>query len=267
MAARRSCRRTAIALLLAIAAVVAPGLRVAPQQAGSTAPVVFAAASLKTALDAIGNDWQRETGGKVTLVYGSSSSLARQVEQGAPADVFFSADLEWMDWLQRRGLIAPETRTALLGNALVLVAPTDSAVALKMAPGASLAAALGGGRLAITEVKSTPAGKYARAALEALGLWAGVEGKLAQSDTVRAALALVARGEARLGIVYATDARTEPKVKIVDIFPASTHPPIVYPVALTSGSANVDAARFLAYLKSQAAAARFVEQGFSILGN
>jgi molybdate transport system substrate-binding protein len=228
---------------------------------------VFAAASLKTALDAIAVDWRRDAGKTVTIAYASSSALARQVEQGAPADTFFSADLDWMDWLQQRGLIKVDTRVSLLGNTLVLIAPANAGTTLKIAFGVDLGAALGDGRLSITEIKSTPAGKYAKSALEKLGLWAGVEGKLAQSDTVRGALEFVARGEAGLGIVYATDAKAEPKVTIVDTFPSSTHPPIVYPVALTATSNNADAVNFLAYLKSSAASRRFVEQGFSILAN
>jgi molybdate transport system substrate-binding protein len=228
-------------------------------------PIVFAAASLQTALDAIAEDWRKETGKAVTISYGASPALARQVEQGAPADLFISADLDWMDWLQQRNLIKANTRENLLGNTLVLIAPKDAAVSLKIAPGADLATALGDSRLSICEVTAIPAGKYGKAALEKLGMWAGVEHKLAQADTVRVALAFVARGEARLGIVYASDARAEPKVKVVDTFPASTHAPIIYPIALTATSTNADAVAFLAYLKSPSAGRRFVEQGFSTL--
>jgi molybdate transport system substrate-binding protein len=228
-------------------------------------PVVFAAASLKTALDAIAADWRADTGKTVTISYASSSALARQVEQGAPANIFFSADLDWMDWLQQRKLIKVDTREALLGNTLALIARADDIVSLKITPRVDLAAALGDSRLSVGEVRAVPAGKYAKEALESLGMWASVQNRLAQSDTVRAALAFVARGEARLGIVYATDARAEPKVKVVDVFPTSSHPPIVYPVALTASSTNPDAAAFLAYLQSPSASRRFVEQGFSIL--
>jgi molybdate transport system substrate-binding protein len=254
------------AVALAIAA-TAPLLPTEARAQPATPPVIFAAASLKTALDAIAADWRKGTGKVVTISYASSSALARQVEQGAPADLFFSADLDWMDWLLQRNLIRADTREIVLGNTLVLIAPAEAKVSLKIAPGADLGAALGDSRLAVTEVKSTPAGKYTKAALQALGMWSGVEGKLAESDTVRAALAFVARGEARFGIVYATDAHAEPKVKVVDTFPTSAHAPIAYPVALTASSTNADAASFLAYLKSPTAAQRFIEQGFTMLAN
>jgi molybdate transport system substrate-binding protein len=260
------CRRSAAAFVLAIAAaILLPSMAARAQEAAP--PVMMAAASLKTALDVITADWRQDTGRKITISYASSSALAHQIEQGAPADIFFSADLDWMDWLQQRNLIKGDTRESLLGNTLVLIAPADTAAALKIADGVDLGAALGDGRLSITEVKSTPAGKYTKAALETLGMWAGVKSKLAQSDTVRGALAFVARGEAKFGIVYATDAKAEAKVKVIDTFPAATHAPIVYPVALTAASTNSDAANFLAYLKSPAATRRFVEQGFTALAN
>jgi molybdate transport system substrate-binding protein len=228
-------------------------------------PVVFAAASLNTALDAIASDWQKQTGKSVAISYASSAALARQIEQGAPADIFISADLDWMDWAQQRHLIKADTRETLLGNALVLVAAADANVAFKITPGADLAAVLGDSRLAVGEVNSVPAGKYAKEALEKLGMWRGVENKLAQTDNVRAALAFVARGEARFGIVYATDAKAEPKVKVVAVFPDSSHPPILYPAALTASSRHADAAAFLAYLRSPAAVRRFSEQGFDMI--
>jgi len=228
-------------------------------------PIVFAAASLQTALDAVAADWRKDTGKAVSISYGASPALARQVEQGAPADVFVSADLDWMDWLQHRALIKASTRENLLGNTLVLIAPADAAVSLKLASGVDLAPALGDGRLSICEVTAVPAGKYGKAALQALGMWTGVEHKLAQAETVRMAMSYVARGDARLGIVYATDAKAEPKVKVVDTFPAWTHAPIVYPIALTASSTNPEAAAFLAFLKSPAASRHFVEEGFSIL--
>jgi molybdate transport system substrate-binding protein len=192
--------------------------------------------------------------------------LARQIDQGAPADIFISADLDWMDWVQERHLINTQTRETLLGNALVLVEAADANVAFKFAPGADLAAVLGDSRLAVGEVNSVPAGKYAKEALEKLGMWAGVENKLAQTDNVRAALSFVARGEARFGIVYATDAKAEPKVKVVATFPNTSHPPILYPAALTASSRNPDAAAFLAYLRSPTAVRLFVEQGFDMVG-
>ncbi|WP_137042948.1 molybdate ABC transporter substrate-binding protein [Pseudolabrys sp. FHR47] len=260
---RRALLRSAVIVGIAVATSSLP-IEALSQQ--SSPPIVFAAASLKTALDAIAADWRKDTGKAIAISYASSSALARQVEQGAPADVFFSADLDWMDWLQQRNLIKTNTRETLLGNTLVLIAPADAAVSFKIAPGADLGAALGGSRLAVTEVKSTPAGKYTKSALEKLGMWAGVEKELAQADTVRAALAFVARGEARFGVVYATDAKAEPKVRVVDVFPTSSHEPIAYPVALTASSINPDALAFLAYLKTRDAGKRFVEQGFSILG-
>lgn len=260
---RRDLLRSTIGLAIAV---TASSLSIESRAQQPSPPIVFAAASLKTALDAVAVDWRKRTGKAVTISYASSSALARQVEQGAPADLFFSADLDWMDWLQKRNLIKASTRETLLGNTLVLIAPTDAAVSLKIAPGVDLGAALGNARLSVTEIKSTPAGKYTKAALEKLGMWSSVESKLAQSDTVRTALAFVARGEAPLGIVYATDAKAEPKVKVVDTFPASSHEPIAYPVALTATSTNPDAVAFLAYLKTKDAGKRFVEQGFSLLG-
>ena len=253
--------RRAAGLILTIALAALP----APVRAQGSPPVIFAAASLKTALDAVAADWKKDTGKTVVISYAASSTLARQVEQGAPADIFISADLEWMDWLAGRKLIKPETRQTLLGNTLVLVAPLDSTARVTLAAGVDLGAALGTGRLAIGEVNSVPAGKYAKDALQKLGMWAGVETKLAPSESVRAALALVARGEAPFGIVYATDAKAEPKVKVVATFPASSHTPILYPVALTAAATNPDAAAFVAYLRSPAAIERFKAEGFSIV--
>lgn len=226
------------------------------------APVVFAAASLKNALDAVAASWKKETGKSVTISYAASSVLARQIEQGAPADIFISADLDWMDWLQQRNLIKTDTRQVLLGNDLVLIAPAESKISFRISSGADLAGALGDGRLSIGEAKSVPAGKYGKEALERLGMWADVANKLAQSDNVRAALALVARGEAPLGIVYATDAKAEPKVRIVDIFPDATHPPIVYPAAIVSSSIKPAARAFPDFLRSADATAIFVKHGF-----
>jgi molybdate transport system substrate-binding protein len=258
----RRCRLVRLAIAFAIVVLALPTELRAQR---TNPPLVFAAASLKTALDEVAADWRKDAGKTVVISYASSSALARQVEQGAPADIFFAADLDWMDWLQERNLIKASTREILLGNSLVLVAPIDAAISLKIASGADLGAAVGNTRLSVTEIKSTPAGRYTKAALESLGMWAKVETKLAQSDTVRVALAFVARGEARLGIVYATDARAEPRVKTVDVFPASSHPPILYPIALTASSINRDAAAFVTYLKTPAASRRFVEQGFSVL--
>jgi molybdate transport system substrate-binding protein len=229
--------------------------------------LVFAAASLKNALDGAIDAFTREAGVKVTPSYAASSALAKQIEQGAPAAMFISADLDWMDYLQERGLIEPMSRSNLLGNTLVLVTAKDSAIAdVALAPGLDLAALLGDGRLAVGEVKSVPAGKYAKAALERLGAWNGVADRLAQAENVRAALALVSRGEAPLGIVYRTDAAADPGVRIVGTFPADSHPPIIYPIALTR-NASEPAAAFLAFLRSAPAAkAAFTRRGFTVLG-
>jgi molybdate transport system substrate-binding protein len=190
--------------------------------------------------------------------------LAKQIESGAPADLFISADLDWMDYLRRRDLIDPKSRCDLLGNKLVLIAPKDSTVQATIAPGFSLAQLLGGGRLAMADPETVPAGKYGKAALTKLGVWQEVAGRAAAAENVRDALLLVARGEAPLGIVYQTDAAAEPDVRIVAAFPADTHPAITYPMALTL-SARAGAAEFAAYLRGAAAAARFEAQGFTVL--
>jgi molybdate transport system substrate-binding protein len=221
--------------------------------------MVFAAASLKTALDEIAPGY----GKAVTASYGASSALAKQIAAGAPADLFISADLDWMDWVAERRLIRPASRVDLLGNRLVLIAAADNPLSLAIAPGFPLARALGQGRLAIADPGAVPAGRYGRAALQRLGVWPELEARAARTENVRAALALVARGEAPLGIVYATDAAAEPKVRVVDRFPEATHPPIVYPAALTI-DALPEAADFLAYLRSPEARARFERQGFTV---
>ena len=228
-------------------------------------PSVFAAASMKTALDAVAAAWTAETGKTPPIVYASSAVLAKQIEQGAPADIFISADLTWMDYLEKAKLIQPKTRHNLLGNALVLIEPADASAKLTIAPGFDLAGATGDGKIAVCTIASCPGGIYAKQALEALGIWAKVEPKLAQADNIRNALTLVSRGEAKFGIVYATDAKADPKVKVVGIFPEATHSPIVYPVALVETSKNPDAARFAAYLSSKAAKKIWSEQGFKFL--
>ena len=230
-----------------------------------TKPVIFAAASLKTALDAINAAWTKETGKSAVISYAASPALAKQIEQDAPADMFISADLDWMDYLATKNLIKADTRSNLLGNRLVIVAPKDKAEPIEIKPGFDLAKALGDGRLAMADVKSVPAGKYGKAALETLDAWTGVAGKIAQAENVRAALVLVSRGEAPLGIVYRTDAVSDPAVKIVATFPEDTHPSIIYPIALTVKSINPDAAAFLAYLKSITARTLFEAQGFAVL--
>jgi molybdate transport system substrate-binding protein len=229
--------------------------------------LVFAAASLKNALDEITAQYQRETGKRAVISYGASSALARQIEAAAPADLFISADLDWMDYLAKRNLIKAETRANLLGNRLVLIAPKASQArpAASIGPDFPLAEQLGSGRLAMADTKAVPAGKYGRAALELLGIWASVEGRLAQTENVRAALTLVSRGEAPLGIVYQTDAAADQNVKIVGMFPENTHPPIVYPAALVASSSHPDAAGYVAYLRSAAARPLFEKQGFTIL--
>jgi molybdate transport system substrate-binding protein len=226
---------------------------------------VFAAASLKNALDEAAAAWKAETDKPMVASYAASSALAKQIEQGAPADVFISADLDWMDYLDQKGLIKPGTRINLLGNTLVLVAQAGSGTHLDLKPGAALASALLGGKLAMGETKSVPAGKYGKAALEKLGIWPSVEKAVAMTENVRAALALVARGEAKLGIVYGTDAEAEPKVEIAGTFPADSHPPIIYPAALTDTASNPDASRFLSFLSSSKASEIFRSQGFDVL--
>jgi molybdate transport system substrate-binding protein len=227
--------------------------------------LIFAAASLQTVLDEITPQLQAATGVPVRVSYAASSALARQLASGAPADMFISADLDWMDEVASRGLIQTATRINFLGNALVLVAPASAPVHLTIAKDFPLAAALGrGGRLALADPDSVPAGKYAKQALTSLGVWASVATRIAAAENVRAALRLVSRGETPLGIVYRTDAIAEPGVEIVDTFPAGSHAPIVYPLALTS-SASPAAATVLAYLRSAAAEPVFVRAGFSIV--
>jgi molybdate transport system substrate-binding protein len=227
--------------------------------------IVFAAASLKNALDDIDEAWRRGSGKGVTVSYAASSTLAKQIENGAPADLFISADSDWMDYLETRKLIRPQSRTDLLGNSIVLVAPAASAVKLTIAPGFALGAALGGGRLAMADPAAVPAGRYGKAALEKLGVWPSVADRVAAAENVRAALLLVARGEAPLGIVYSTDAAVEPGVRIVDTFPPDTHPPIVYPIALTAAAENPEAPSLLAYLRGAAARSQFRKAGFTTL--
>jgi molybdate transport system substrate-binding protein len=259
--ARRQRARIGGAVL---GAAVASGMATAPQVAVADT-LVFAAASLKTALDQVASEFEAKTGAKVTISYAGSSALAKQIEQGAPADIFISADLDWMDYVAGKKLIKEETRRNLLGNALVLIAPADSSLSIRIGPGFPLADALGDGHLAVADTAAVPAGKYARASLEKLGVWDGVKDRLAQAENVRAALALVARGEAPLGIVYRTDATAEPKVRIADSFPADSHPPIVYPVAETASSTGPATTAFLEFLRSDEARKAFEAQGFEVL--
>jgi molybdate transport system substrate-binding protein len=227
--------------------------------------LVFGAASLKNALDDANAQYQRDTGRKVVVSYGASSALAKQIENGAPADIFISADLDWMDYVAEHKLVKPESRFNLLGNKLVLVAPADSRINLTIAPNFPLAQALGNDRLAMADPAAVPAGKYGKAALEALGVWSSVSRKIAPAQDVRITLLLVARGEAPLGIVYQTDAAADKGVKIIGAFPESTHPPIIYPIAVTTASTHPAASVYIGFLKSPSAKPAFEKQGFVVL--
>jgi molybdate transport system substrate-binding protein len=242
-------------------------LALAPMQARAADPAaltVFAAASLKESLDEAAAAYTKATGTPVRVSYGASSALARQIGQGAPAQVFASADREWMDYLQQRNLIDAGSRRDLLGNQLVLVAPQAGAAKVDLAKPGSIAAALGAGRLAIGQTATVPAGKYARASLESLGQWASLKPRLAESESVRAALMLVARGETPLGIVYASDAKAEPRVRVVATFPIGSHPPIVYPVAALRDAPS-SARDFARWLSTPVARALFERHGFDVL--
>ena len=252
---------------LAAVALLGWGSAQAPARAQGGDVVIFAAASLKNALDAINAEWQKETGKKAVISYAASSALAKQIEQGAPAQVFISADLDWMDYLAGKNLIKANTRSNLLGNRIVLIAPKDKAQLIEIKPGFDLARVLGDGRLSMANIDSVPAGKYGKAALEKLGVWGSVANKIAQAENVRAALLLVSRGETPAGIVYQTDAAADLNVKIIGTFPQDTHPPIIYPIAITASATHPDAAAFLAYLKSAKAKPMFEAQGFAVLSS
>jgi molybdate transport system substrate-binding protein len=256
-------RRTAMLLRLLVCGLAVAALT-RPAAAQETV-TVFAAASLKNALDEANAAFNTRSPVKIVVSYAASSALMKQIEQGAPADVFISADLEWMDYGSQKELIKDDTRGNLLGNKLVLIAPKDSKLAdVTIGPGFDLAKLAGDGRIATGDVRAVPAGRYAKAALEKLDAWNAVAPKLAMTDNVRTALALVGRGEAPLGIVYETDARVEPNVKIIGVFPADSHPPIVYPAALIK-TAKAAALPYLSFLRSQAAKAIFEKYGFSYL--
>jgi molybdate transport system substrate-binding protein len=228
--------------------------------------IVFGAASLTDVLQTISAQYTKSSGIEVKLSFAASSALAKQIESGAKADVFVSADEEWMSYLEQRKLIDKASRRDLLGNKLVLIAPSDSKVALKLGRDAALMKALGDdGKLATGDPDSVPVGKYAKAALTSLNLWQSVESRIARADNVRVALMYVARGEAPLGIVYATDAAAEPGVRIVAAFPPNSYPPIVYPAAIVVGSQNPDVQKLFAFLRSPAARPYFVKQGFTVL--
>jgi molybdate transport system substrate-binding protein len=249
--------------LLALVAAAAP---LAPARAQAGGLVIFAAASLKNALDEIAAEWTKETGKPAPRIsYAASPALAKQIEQGAPADLFISADIDWMDSVEKKDLIKKDTRINLLGNKIVLIGPRDSKISIEFKPGFDLAKALGGGKLAMANVDAVPAGKYGKAALEKLGAWSGIKDNIAQAENVRAALLLVARGEAPLGIVYSTDAAAEPNVKILAAFPPDSHPSIIYPAAETKDGKSADAKSFFGYLKSSKARPAFEKQGFTVL--
>ena len=258
-------RRSVIISLTA--AWLAGGIGLAPQLAAAQdkSLTVFAAASMKNALDEVNAAYTKATGIKVASSYAASSALARQIEQGAPADIFVSADLKWMDYLAGKKAIRADTRINLLGNKLVLIAPKDSKIgAVTIGQGFDLAKLAGDGRITTGDVRSVPAGLYAKAALEKLGAWQSTEPKFAMADNVRAALLLVSRGEAPLGIVYETDAKADPGVKIIGTFPDDSHEPITYPVAATA-MAKPDVASYLAFLRTKAAKNIFEKYGFSFL--
>jgi molybdate transport system substrate-binding protein len=227
--------------------------------------VVFAAASLKNAIDDINAAFSKQAGLKVAASYAASSALARQIEHGAPADIFISADRDWMDYAEQQQLIRPDTRADLLSNRLVLVARKNRKIGeVAIGENLDLAALAGDGRIAIADTRAVPAGKYAKQALEKLGAWPKAAPKLAMTENVRAALAFVARGEAPLGIVYETDARIQPQVKIIGRFPESSHAPIVYPMAMTM-RATLSALSYLDFLRSNDARTIFEKHGFSVL--
>jgi molybdate transport system substrate-binding protein len=248
-----------------VALIVMCGVASPPAFADEKGLTVFAAASMKNALDDVDAAYTAKTGVKVAASYAASSTLAKQIDQGAPADVFLSADTDWMDYAAKQKTIKVDTRSNLLGNSIVLIAPKDSKIDnVTISPGFDLAKLAGQGRIATGDVNSVPVGKYAKAALEKLGAWEAAAPKFAMAESVRAALTLVARGEAGLGIVYATDAKVEPEVKVVGTFPADSHPPIIYPVAATT-SAGPSAASYLAFLHTQAAKTIFEKYGFTFL--
>ena len=251
-----------LALLALFAALAGAPL---PARAQDKAITAFAAASMTNVINDINAIFTRNTGMKVTPSYAASSALAKQIESGAPADVFISADIAWMDYVQERKLIKNNTRFNLAGNRLVLIAPKDSKIGdVKIGQGFDLAKLAGNGRIATGDVKSVPVGRYAKAALEKLGSWAAAESKFAMTENVRAALVLVARGEAALGIVYETDAAVETDVKIVGHFPANSHPPITYPVALTA-AAKPEADAYLKLLRSATTQVILERHGFTYL--
>jgi molybdate transport system substrate-binding protein len=247
-------------MLLSAAALIAGGAAWAQQDV-----TVFAAASLKNALDEAAARWTADTGRRTRISYAATSALAKQIEAGAPADVFFSADLDWMNHVARANLIKLPTRADLLGNRIVLIAGKASSVDLKPGPNFGLRAALGDGRLAMANVDAVPAGKYGKTALDKLGVWSSISDRVAQAENVRAALLLVSRGEAPLGIVYRSDAVADPNVRILGAFPEDSHPPVTYPIAVLASSRNPHAEALVMFLRSPAATAIWEKHGFTVL--
>ncbi len=261
------CRRKWLgkALGFVAATLLAWGVPQTPARAQGGDLVVFAAASLKNALDNINAQWKKETGKEAKISYAASSALAKQIEGGAPAQLFISADIPWLDYVEKKNLIKAGTRSNLLGNRIVLIAPKDKATTIDIKTGFDLAKVVGEGRLAMANVEAVPAGRYGKAALEKLGVWNSVSAKVAQAENVRAALLLVSRGEAPAGIVYQTDAAADANVKIIGTFPENSHPPIIYPIALTANATHPDAAAFLTYIRSTKAKPLFEAQGFAVI--
>jgi molybdate transport system substrate-binding protein len=266
----RACTRARSAIMyrlagISVALFMLLGAAHSPAIAQDKTVTVFAAASMKNALDDVNAAYTAKTGVKITASYAASSALAKQIEQGAPADIFISADTDWMDYAIGKKNISEPSRVNLLGNSIVLIAPKDSKIDnVNIGAGFDLAKLAGDGKIATGDVKSVPVGKYAKAALEKLGSWQAAEPKFAMAESVRAALTLVARGEAPLGIVYSTDARVEPGVKVVGTFPADSHPAIIYPVAATT-TAKAEALDYLAFLRSTAAKNILEKYGFKYL--
>jgi molybdate transport system substrate-binding protein len=253
-------------LRVSLAAITLALFALAPLRAGADGVLIFAAASLKNALDEIAPAFEAQTGQEITVSYAASSVLARQIQLGAPADVFLSANVEWMDVLQDKGLIKANARVDLLGNGLVLIGGSSAPDMHEVTSETDLVGALAGGHLAMALVDAVPAGIYGKAALRSLGLWDGVEGQVAQTDNVRAALALVAAGAAPLGIVYRSDAVVENRVRVLAEFAPDLHPAIIYPAGVTT-SARPGSLAFLEYLQSPEAQDIFQKQGFSLPGH
>lgn len=265
MAMKGKGMRLIVALSVVFAVVLIMGVSM-PLAAEPETVTVFAAASTTNAVTEIGRLFEKGKTGKFRSSFASSSTLAKQIEQGAPADVYISADIKWMDYLETKKMIAPGTRFNLLSNRIVLIAPKDSSINhIDIRPGLDLVKLLGDGRLSMGDPDHVPAGIYGMKAFEKLGIWSSIENRVARTRDVRAALALVERGETPLGQVYATDAAISDKVKVVGIFPQDSHPPIVYPVAIVAGRKSEAAEQFIEFLKGPEAKAIFEKYGFTVL--